>query len=169
MRYSYGKNPVTTWEASKRETCIRLPRGLKRLPACLKFEITESASDIAQVRQFFAQRFVDYISQTLKMKSVQVKVYDAPRPVQDLKDGEILQTEGQYRFDGANKPICIEIWNQTAVKKNRISNQVFYATLIHEFIHHYDICKLLFENTPHTPGFYKRIDALDSLLKPDVV
>lgn len=169
MRYSYGKKPVTTWEASKRETKIRLPRGLKRLPACLKFEITEAASDMAQVRQFFAQRFVDYISNVLKMKSVPVKVYDDPRPVQDLKDGDTLQTEGQYRFDGANQPTCIEIWNRTSVKKDRISNQVFYTTLIHEFIHHYDICKLLFENTPHTPGFFKRIDALDALLAPDVV
>ena len=169
MRYSYGKKPVTTWEASKRETKIRLPRGLRSLPACLKFDITESASDMAQVRQFFAQRFVDYISGILKMKSVEVVVYDEPRPVQDLKDGETLQTEAQYRFDGANLPKKIEIWNRTAGKKERISNQVFYAALIHEFIHHYDVCKLLFENTPHTPGFFRRIDALDALMTPDVV
>ena len=33
-------------------------------------------------------------------------------------------------------------------------------TLLHEFCHHLDVCSLGYPDTPHTRGFYCRIDEL---------
>lgn len=160
MRYSYGPGKVTTQFASNKEKTIR---DIDSLPIELKDNILKSASATAKYRQYLAQRFVDVICERLKIKTVKVRVYEKPRPTSNNPDGSYCQTEGQYRYAGANEPRLLEIWNKTAFKKSSVSNKMFYEALIHEFIHHYDICKLWFETTPHTKGFFKRIEVLDSL------
>ena len=157
MRYDYGKGKVTAYYASNHEPEIR---GVDTLPKELKEDILGCKSKSAK---YLAQRFIDIICGKMGIKSVKVKVHDKPRPQSEDKDGNSCQLYGQYVFDGADSPIKLEIWNRTAVKKDRIPNGSFLDTLKHEFIHHYDVCMLQFETSPHTKGFFRRIKKLDEL------
>ena len=49
------------------------------------------------------------------------------------------------------------IYNTTTKTKKTIAIKTFYETLLHEFIHHYDIVGLKLGDSLHTSGFYKRI------------
>lgn len=58
----------------------------------------------------------------------------------------------------------ITLYNLTAIKKHVVSIKVMAATLLHEFIHHYDMTFLKLSDSPHTSGFYKRIADLENKL-----
>lgn len=58
----------------------------------------------------------------------------------------------------------IYIYNITSVTHKQIAIKQFYETLLHEFMHHYDITKLKLKETNHTSGFYKRISDLQKKL-----
>lgn len=161
MRFDYGKTPITAYQASNRELEIR---GVDTLPKSIKDDIIGCKSKSAEYRQYLAQRFVDVICGKLGIKSVKVRVYDMPRPKSKEKDGNFSQIYGMYSFEGANSPVELEIWNKNLLKGGRITNGAFLETLEHEFIHHYDICYLEFETSPHTKGFFRRIRRLDRML-----
>jgi len=161
MRFSYGEEKITAYRASNKELTIR---GVDTLPKSLKDDIVNCKSKTAKYRQFLAQRFVDVICAKLGIQSVRVKVYESPRPKSKEKDGNYSQIYGMYSFDGANKPIKLEIWNKNTIRGGQITNGSFLDTLEHELMHHYDICYLEFETTPHTKGFFKRMHILDKML-----
>ena len=54
----------------------------------------------------------------------------------------------------------IRIANLTAVRGKVVAGKTFFDTLIHEFMHHIDRKLLNLPSTPHSPGFYNRIDDL---------
>ena len=63
------------------------------------------------------------------------------------------------------KVFRIEVFNLTAKTHKAVSIKSFADTLLHEFIHHYDIECLGFDASPHTSGFYKRIADLKAKLQ----
>jgi hypothetical protein len=63
---------------------------------------------------------------------------------------------GDYSFSTAR----IRVWMRTAVKGRVTSYRGFLNTLLHEYCHHLDVKGLGFEDTPHTRGFYGRVDDL---------
>ena len=63
---------------------------------------------------------------------------------------------GDYTF--ANE--TIRVWMRTAVLGKVTSFRGLLNTLIHEFCHHLDVKRLGFSSTPHTRGFYARVDVL---------
>lgn len=71
---------------------------------------------------------------------------------------------GEYAFElfGDYTPATkrIRVWMRTAVLGKVTSYRGLLNTLLHEFCHHLDIESLGFVNTPHTRGFYARLDEL---------
>lgn len=59
----------------------------------------------------------------------------------------------------------IVIYNKTPKNTKVRSIKQFTETLLHEFIHHYDINYLKFSASPHTKGFYMRISDLKRKLE----
>jgi hypothetical protein len=72
--------------------------------------------------------------------------------------------EGQYSWElfGDYTPDTqkIRVWMRTAVLGKVTSYRGLLNTLLHEFCHHLDVRQLGYANTPHTRGFYSRIDGL---------
>jgi hypothetical protein len=72
--------------------------------------------------------------------------------------------EGQYSWElfGDYTPDTekIRVWMRTAVLGKVTSYRGLLNTLLHEFCHHLDVRQLGYESTPHTRGFYARIDGL---------
>jgi hypothetical protein len=72
--------------------------------------------------------------------------------------------EGQYSWElfGDYTPASakIRVWMRTAVLGKVTSFRGLLNTLLHEFCHHLDVRQLGFPSTPHTRGFFIRIDRL---------
>jgi hypothetical protein len=72
--------------------------------------------------------------------------------------------EGQYSWElfGDYTPATakIRVWMRTAVLGKVTSFRGLLNTLLHEFCHHLDVRQLGFPDTPHTRGFFTRIDRL---------
>jgi hypothetical protein len=72
--------------------------------------------------------------------------------------------EGQYSMElfGDYTPSTkkIRVWMRTAVLGKVTSFRGLLNTLLHEFCHHLDVEALGLPDTPHTRGFYHRIDGL---------
>jgi hypothetical protein len=54
----------------------------------------------------------------------------------------------------------IRVWMRTAVFGRVTSHRGLLNTLLHEFCHHLDIAGMALPSTPHTRGFYGRVDDL---------
>jgi hypothetical protein len=72
--------------------------------------------------------------------------------------------EGQYSWElfGDYTPDTqkIRVWMRTAVLGKVTSYRGLLNTLLHELCHHLDVRRLGYGNTPHTRGFFCRIDGL---------
>lgn len=159
-KYPGGNND---YDKSNSELRIR---GVSSLPAKLKSAIVNSTKDTPVIRQKLAQVLVDFVCEKINIPTVKVLVSESSRPHRTNYAGSVKsQTLGQYKYAyNINAyPISIKIWNLTAVRKQRISNKMFLGTLEHELIHHYDIFKLGMAKSPHTAGFYRRIELLDKM------
>ena len=54
----------------------------------------------------------------------------------------------------------IRVWLRTAIREKVSSPKAFLNTLLHEFCHHLDATRLGCPDSPHTRGFFQRIDHL---------
>jgi hypothetical protein len=72
--------------------------------------------------------------------------------------------EGHLAFElfGDYTPATQQIraWMRTAVLGKVTSHRGMLNTLLHEFCHHLDVHLLGWPDTPHTRGFYSRVDEL---------
>ena len=103
-------------------------------------------------REQNAQLLLYYLCKKFKIERVTLSVTPAARPCNRRN----IQTYGCY-YPSSRR---IVIYNTTAKTKKTIAIKTFYETLLHEFIHHYDIVGLKLGGSPHTSGFYKRIGDL---------
>ncbi len=62
--------------------------------------------------------------------------------------------------DYTPKTETIRVWMRTAVLGKVTSFRGLLNTLLHELCHHIDVTRLGYPGTPHTRGFFSRIDAL---------
>lgn len=116
---------------------------------------SESLND----RQKNSQLLLDYLCEKFGMPKCRVRVTENARPQTKTRRGTCTE-HGHY------VPLTYEIvvYNTTAVKKQTVAIKTFTDTLLHEFIHHYDMTYLKFNASPHTAGFYKRISDLKAKL-----
>ena len=112
-------------------------------------------------RQLLAQSLCDYLCGKYGIPFVNVIVTDKPQPHATNGSRLVRKTFGHY------KPLhhVITMYNKTAVRKQVVSINTFVNTLLHEFMHHYDMTYLKLSTTPHTAGFYKRIADLKNKLE----
>ena len=113
-------------------------------------------------REQKSQALVDYLCDAFKIPHVRVYVADKPRRVSGRKT-----THGFIRVSGygdRNVSRYINIYNYTAKTHKVVAIKTFAGTLLHEFMHHYDLHYLHLEKTLHTAGFYTRISDLQKKL-----
>lgn len=119
---------------------------------------TESISD----RQNKAQNLCNYLSERFHVAAPIVMVVNRSQPHSTGYKGTLRSKKlGTY----APALQVITLYNLTAIKKQVVSIKQLVATLLHEYIHHYDFTVLKLNNSPHTTGFYKRISDLEQKLK----
>jgi hypothetical protein len=67
-----------------------------------------------------------------------------------------------YQLFGDYTPALqrIRVWMRTAIRGQVSSPKALLNTLLHEFCHHLDNTRLACPDSPHTRGFYARVDNL---------
>lgn len=117
------------------------------------------ADTLERDRQIKGQELLDYLCDKFNIPHCSLTVTSRPRP-QKVRGNYKAEEHGHY------VPLTCEIvvYNVTAVKQNKVAIKTFTETLLHEFIHHYDMRYLKLGASPHTAGFYKRISDLKSKL-----
>lgn len=73
-----------------------------------------------------------------------------------VSEGASYELWGDYTFATQ----AIRAWMRTAVLGKVTSYRGLLNTLLHEFCHHLDVKRFLWPDTPHTRGFYGRVDEL---------
>lgn len=141
----------TIYEKSNEITSVRL-NSFSKVYAHKVLSSLESSCD----REENAQILLDYLCKKFKIERVTLSVTTAARPC-NRRNAQIY---GRYY------PLSrrIVIYNTTTKTKKTIAIKTFYETLLHEFIHHYDIVGLKLGDSLHTSGFYKRIGDLKEKL-----
>jgi hypothetical protein len=79
-----------------------------------------------------------------------------------LRPHKVLQGHGSYELFGdyTFETQKIRVWMRTAVLGKVTSFRGLLNTLVHEFLHHLDVKLFDCPDTPHTRGFYTRLDGL---------
>ena len=118
------------------------------------------ASTSANEREALGQKLLDNICRSLKIPRTRLRVFEKRQP-HKLRGGKLAyKLYGTYNCETA----VIEIANLTSVRKQVVAGKTFLDTLIHELMHHIDRKFLRIPSTPHSPGFYKRIEDLKTKL-----
>lgn len=127
-----------------------------------EYEKMLSATTDRLDRQVKAQEFCDYLCAKFKIPRLEVRVVDRPQPHSNTDTGRTRsKTLGTYTVGRE----IITMYNLTAKQQKVVAIKTFTGTLLHEFIHHYDIYKLDLPTSYHTKGFYMRLSDLDRKLK----
>lgn len=130
-----------------------------------RFRATEAndflaAKELCSDRAKRAQKLVNYLCEKFGIPSCNVIVSNKPQ-LHSTRNGKLRsKTYGMY----CPNMRYIEIFNLTAMTKKPVAIKTMYDTLLHEFMHHYDMTKLNFTESPHTKGFYMRISDLKEKL-----
>lgn len=79
-----------------------------------------------------------------------------------VRPHHVLEGHFSYELFGDYTPSTekIRVWMRTAILGKVTSHRGLLNTLVHEFCHHLDLVHLGLADTPHTRGFYARVDAL---------
>lgn len=113
----------------------------------------------AAVRNELGEKLLDELCDCARIDIVNLKIHDA-RQYHKKRGGRVVFRQyGYYR----PKEKYIYITNRTAVRGQLLAPKTFLITLLHEWIHHYDHCKLKL-NSIHTKGFYLRLQSLQDAL-----
>ncbi len=135
---------------------------LKYQPAAEERKLTRRliASTSAYEREVLGQKLLDDICRALKISRTRLRVSDERQP-HKLRGGKLA-----YKLYGAYycASEMIEIANLTSIREQVVAGKTFLDTLIHELMHHIDRQFLRIPSTPHSPGFYARIEDLKAKL-----
>lgn len=120
------------------------------------------ADETVTSRQRLAQALIDYLCKKFKIASAKVKVVNRVQPHATGATGRLRRkTLGTYTVGRE----VITLYNLTAMKQQIVSVKTMLGTLLHEFMHHYDMTYLKLGASIHSAGFYKRIADLENKLK----
>lgn len=110
-------------------------------------------------RQILSDQLLDELADMAKIDIVKLKISKAKQYHKKYKGRVVAKQYGYYR--PGSKYIYIN--NRTAVRGQILAPKTFLDTLLHEWLHHYDHCKLGL-NSIHTAGFYARLKDLKTKL-----
>lgn len=127
-----------------------------------EFDTLINSTEDLRDRQLKAQKFCDYLCNIAKIPPLEVKVVNKPQPsTSDSMGRTRSKTLGTYTVGRE----VITMYNLTAKQKKVVAIKTFINTLLHEFIHHYDIYYLNLPTSYHTKGFYMRLSDLKNKCK----
>lgn len=117
-------------------------------------------SQSASEREALGQELLDNICCSLKIPRARLSVINERQP-HKLYEGKLA-----YKLYGVYhcRKETIKIANLTSIRKQIVAGKTFLDTLIHELMHHIDRKFLRIPTTPHSPGFYARIEDLKTKL-----
>ncbi len=121
------------------------PRGRENALRLLKVEQ-------ATIREKISSDLLDELSRGAKIANVKLSVLGTPQ--QHRKKGGRLVYKRYGFYTPATQTIVIN--NVTAVRGQILASKTFLETLLHEWMHHYDLHVLKIRSL-HTAGFYMRI------------
>jgi hypothetical protein len=107
------------------------PRSRRRAPICLRFWPSRTTSRRPSCRCWGRGR-------------------------RKVSEGSSYELWGDYTFATQ----AIRVWMRTAVLGKVTSYRGLLNTILHEFCHHLDVKRFGWPDTPHTRGFFCRIDDL---------
>jgi hypothetical protein len=113
-----------------------------------------AAEHKGEVRQV-GLTLLDLLAEYYKVSRPKLEVLGA-RPRQVVEGYLSYELFGDYTPSSE----AIRVWMRTAVKGKVTSHRGLLNTLLHEFCHHLDVKALNLPETPHTRGFFARIDEL---------
>lgn len=114
---------------------------------------------IVELRQKLGDALLDELADCAEIDIVNLKISPAKQFHKKRGGRTVFKQYGYYR--PASKYIYIT--NFTAVRGKPLAPKTFLTTLLHEWMHHYDYCKLKL-NSIHTRGFYERLRSLQEAL-----
>jgi hypothetical protein len=148
------QNARRAFERSDALTSLaRLPEPHELQSRAALLEKALASSDARGVRRE-GDSILDLLAGTYEVSRPGLRVLGArPRAVWEGGHTELF---GDYDFETRR----VRVWMRTAVLGRVTSYRGLLNTLLHEFCHHLDREKLGFPDTPHTRGFYGRVDDL---------
>ncbi|MFA6422109.1 MAG: hypothetical protein WCV92_01820 [Candidatus Buchananbacteria bacterium] len=117
-------------------------------------------SSEAAVRQGLSEQLLDELCDSSKIDIIKLEILDENQYHKRSNNKIVMRRYGLYRPRSAT----ISISNRTAARGQILAPKSFLDTLLHEWIHHYDTCKLKI-NSIHSKGFYERLNDLKDKLK----
>lgn len=142
------------YEASDAQRSVELPppeplqADAERLRAALE------CGETTAVRRA-GQALLDDLAAFYRLPAPQLKVLGV-RPHR-VRDGHLsYELHGDYTIATG----ALRAWMRTAMRGKVASYRGMLNTLLHEFAHHLDVHLFGWPDTPHTRGFYWRVDAL---------
>lgn len=141
------------YQASDAKSSLDLPPAepLQQAAAALKAAL-ESASR-AEVKQA-GIALLGVLAESYGVARPKLSVLGA-RP-KTVSEGSSYELWGDYTFATE----VIRVWMRTAVLGKVTSYRGLLNTILHEFCHHLDVKRFGWPDTPHTRGFYGRVDEL---------
>jgi len=110
----------------------------------------------AGAREAYGQKLLNNLCAQLRAAPVRLHVHAVNQPHKKTGGRIAYKEYGAYYLDEE----VIRISNLTAVRGQIVAGKSFFDTLIHEFMHHLDRKLLGIPSTPHSRGFYHRVDDL---------
>jgi hypothetical protein len=142
------------FEASDARTTLSLPPAGPLQAATVALGQALAAEDEAQVlaagRELLALLAAFYQTSTPTLKVLGM------RPLTVIEDTLSYELFGDYTLATE----VIRVWMRTAVRGKVTSHRGLLNTLLHEYCHHLDVTALELPDTPHTRGFFARVDDL---------
>lgn len=146
----------TNYDKSNRITAVKITASHEALRLTRKLLSDENS---AAQRQSLGEALLDELSDAAQIDIIKLKITDANQ-YHRKRDGKVvLKKYGVYY----PKTKLISIANRTAVRGQVLASKTFLDTLLHEWLHHYDFCRLKL-NSLHTKGFYLRLKDLKKRL-----
>ncbi len=145
----------SNYQKSNSITSVKFPISLLAKQTAEK--ILQSKTTVS--RQKLGDILFDELADGAGVDIVKLKISDT-RQYHKRYNGRIVSKQyGYYR----PKSNYIYIQNLTPARGQILAPKSFLNTLLHEWLHHYDIHKLRL-NSIHTKGFYLRLDSLKEKL-----
>jgi hypothetical protein len=142
------------YEASDARLTLDLPPPEVLQAAALALQESLATEDPAGVKKA-GDRLLALLSEFYQTSRPTLSVLGV-RPHKVIEGQLSYELFGDYTFNTEK----IRVWMRTAIQGKVTSYRGLLNTMLHEFCHHLDIRQLGFPNTPHTRGFFSRIDGL---------
>lgn len=113
----------------------------------------------AAARNELGEELLDELCDCARIDIINLKISDTRQYHKKRGGRTVFKQYGYYRPSSK----YIYITNRTAVRGQILAPKTFLITLLHEWMHHYDYCKLKL-NSIHTSGFYYRLGSLEHAL-----